>query len=136
MAAVQTGCIDKEKSQQVPETRKSSKNRFRLVEKATMSSLNMVAVYTGLNKDQYNHERWNVTDLWVEKKGFIRIANLKFYPEKFTLSKLFATMYFKKGEKVSSFPGNKLTTSLVRGTSEISTVKERRHIINAHLKII
>ena len=74
-------------------------------------------------------------ELWVEKKGFIRIANLKFYPEKL-LSKLFATMHFKKGEKVSSFPGNKLTTSFVQGTSEISTVKERSHIINAHLKII
>ena len=77
-----------------------------------------------------------LTDLWVEKKALLELQNLKFYPEKFTLSKLFATMYFKKGEKVSSFPGNKLTTSLVQGTSEISTVKERRHIINAHLKII
>ena len=70
------------------------------------------------------------------KKGFIRTTSLKFYAENFTLSKLFATMHFKKGEKVSSFPGNKLTTSFVQGTSEISTVNERSHIINEHLKII
>ena len=49
-------------------------------------------------------------------------------PEKFTLSKLFVMMHSKKRQKVSSFLGDKLTTSFRQGTSEISTVKERRHI--------
>ena len=45
-------------------------------------------------------------------------------------------MHPKKRQKVSSFLGDKLTTSFRQGTSEISTVKERSHIANAHLKII
>ena len=46
------------------------------------------------------------------------------------------TMHSKKVQMVSSFLGDKLTTSPVQGTSEISAVKEHSHIANAHLKII
>ena len=45
-------------------------------------------------------------------------------------------MYSKKGQlTISSFLGDKLTVSPVQGTSEISIVKERNHIANAHLNI-
>ena len=37
----------------------------------------------------------------------------------FTLSKLFATMHYKKRQMVSSFHGGKLTTSPVLGTKKI-----------------
>ena len=50
--------------------------------------------------------------------------------------KLFETMRSKKRQTVSSFHGNKLTTSPVLDKYEMSTVKERSHIANAHLKII
>ena len=49
------------------------------------------------------------------------------------LSKLFATTSSKK---VKRFPGDKLTTLPVQGTSGISTVKEHTHNANEHLKII
>ena len=69
-------------------------------------------------------------------RTFFTIAHLKFFPEKFTLSKLSAMMYSKKRQlTTSSFLGDKLTVSPVQGTSEISIVKERNHIANAHLKI-
>ena len=38
----------------------------------------------------------------------------------------------KKGQTVSSFLGDKLTTSFMQGTSEISTFKERSHIAKTH----
>ena len=39
VASVQTGRLDKEKSQQAPETGKRSKNRFRLVDRRRLSCL-------------------------------------------------------------------------------------------------
>ena len=59
---------------------------------------------------------------------------LSFFPEKFRSSKLFATMYFRKGQMVCSFLGDKFTTSPVQGTSEIPT--ECSHTAKAHMKII
>ena len=47
------------------------------------------------------------------------IVNLKFFPEKFILSKLSAPMHSRKGQKVSSFLGDKLLISPVQGTLEI-----------------
>ena len=38
----------------------------------------------------------------------------------------------KKDQMVSSFPGDKLSTLPMQGTSEISTVEERSHITNAN----
>ena len=43
-------------------------------------------------------------DWWVELL-IISIANLKFFSEMFTLSKLFATMHSNKRQMVSSFHG-------------------------------
>lgn len=38
----------------------------------------------------------------------------------------------KKDQMISSFPGDKLSTLPMQGTSEISTVEERSHIANAN----
>ena len=40
----------------------------------------------------------------------------------------------KKGQTVSSFLGDKLTTSFMQGTSEISTFKERSHMLKRTLE--
>lgn len=60
------------------------------------------------------------------------LQNSKFSPEKLKLLNLFMMMDSKKDQMVSSFPGDKLSTLPMQGTSEISTVEERSHIANAN----
>ena len=67
-----------------------------------------------------NHEEWDLMDLWVELTCTCSFANFKVLSRKVELSKLFAMMHSKKVQTVSSFLGDKLTTSPVQGTSEIS----------------
>ena len=69
---------------------------------------------------------------WIYGYNFISTANSKFSPEKLKLLNLFTMMDSKKDQMVSSFPGDKLSTLPIQGTSEISTVEERSHITNAN----
>lgn len=73
---------------------------------------------------------------WIYGYNFTSTANSKFSPEKLKLLNLFTMMDSKKDQMVSSFPGDKLSTLPIQGTSEISTVEERSHFASAHLKII
>lgn len=69
---------------------------------------------------------------WIYGYNFISTANSKFSPEKLKLLNLFTMMDSKKDQMVSSFPGDKLSTLPIQGTSEICTVEERSHIANAN----
>ena len=69
---------------------------------------------------------------WIYGYNFTSTANSKFSPEKLKLLNLFTMMDSKKDQMVSSFPGDKLSTLPMQGTSEISTVEERSHISNAN----
>ena len=75
---------------------------------------------------------------WIYGYNFVSIAVLKFFSEMFTLSKLFATVHSIKHQTVSSFHGETHKFTIAGHIREklISTVKERSHIANAHLKII
>ena len=59
----------------------------------------------------------------------VAYCKFKFLFRKVYINEAFVTMRSKKGQAVSSFLGDKLTTSFVHGSSEISTVRERSHIV-------
>ena len=93
-----------------------------------------VDIFTWLKKrcrlKNINYVRRDIMDLWVEF-NYISIANLKFFAEKFMLSRSIKAFRWwcisKKDLEVSIFIAGKLTTSPKQSTSGISGYSKRAY---------